>query len=222
MGTHDAEPHRIARSPSDYRALFSLPKTRTYLAVKGQEPVAYLMLGEGTNKPGLVEGGGDPEGLEALAGHVLMEHGLGEEIQALVPLTPSVLGEVMEAKVPGSRQPVEAAKGVGYQMMRINSLEKLLQQIAGHLRRKSSGVRGDVCLVCSDTGEAVTLRFRDGDADISSGRLAEQVVLSRRQLAQLIFGPHPVAASIDVGGRAGELLQQVFPFYFPVWELDRS
>ena len=222
MGTHDAEPYRIARAPSDYRALFSLPKTSTYLAVKEQGLVSYLMVGEGVNKPGLVEGGGDPEGLEALVRRVLTERVSGQEIQALAPLTPSGLGGLLQTKVPGSRQPIEAAKGVGYQMMRINNLEKLLRQIGNHLRRKSSGVRGDLCLVCSDNGEAVTLRFRDGDADVSSGRSGEQVVLSRRQLAQLIFGPHPATRPFEAEGRAGEILQQVFPFYFPIWELDHS
>jgi GNAT superfamily N-acetyltransferase len=222
MSIHDAEPYRIARAPSDYRALFSLPKTSTYLAVKRQELVAYLMVGEGVNKPGLVEGSGDPEGLEALVRRVLTEHVSGQEVQALAPLTPSGLGRLMQTKVPGSRQPIEAAEGIGYQMMRINNLEKLLRQIGDHLRRKSSGVRGDLCLVCSDTGEAVTLRFRDGDADVEAGLSAEPVVLSLRQLAQLIFGPHPAATPFEAEGMAGEILRQVFPFYFPIWELDHS
>ena len=31
MAIHDAEPYRIARSPAQYRALLSLPKTGTLL-----------------------------------------------------------------------------------------------------------------------------------------------------------------------------------------------
>ena len=74
----------------------------------------------------------------------------------------------------------------------------------------------------SDAAVDMLARFRDGDADVSSGQSGEQVVLSRRQLAQLIFGPHPAARPFEAEGRAGEILQQVFPFYFPIWELDHS
>ena len=63
MNFHNAEPYRIARSIEEYRALFSLPQTMTFLAMNGGEVVAYLMFGEGANKPGLIEGGGDIEGI---------------------------------------------------------------------------------------------------------------------------------------------------------------
>ena len=63
---HDAEPRRIVRSQDDYLALLTLPKVSTTLALDGGEPAAYLVVGEGFNKPGLIEGGGDPAGLEAL------------------------------------------------------------------------------------------------------------------------------------------------------------
>ena len=220
MKVHDSQPHRIARSRSDYQALFSLPKTTTYLAVKGRELAAYLMIGEGVNKPGLVEGGGDDDGLETLVRHVLPEHGSGRQIQSVAPLSPSALERLMEAKKPGSGRPIEEADGVGYQMVRINSLAGLLSRIGAHLRSRSVGVRGDVCLTCTDSGEAVTLRFRDGSVDVSAERSGQQVDLTRRQLVQLIFGPHPDASPVDLTGEAGEILQNVFPFYFPIWELD--
>ena len=219
---HSREPYRIMRSRSDYRALFSLPKTSTFLAAKGEEVVAYLMIGKGANKPGLVEGGGDAEGLEALVSRALIELGSDSELQVPVPLTPSALGSLIEARKPGSGQPIEEAKGVGHQMMRVNSLGGLLRQISDYLRGKSARLHGDVCLVCSDTGEAVTLRFHDGDLYVSAERSSEQIVLTRRQLTQLIFGPHPVAAPFEPNGRAGELLQRIFPYYFPIWELDHS
>ena len=73
MKLHDAEPHRIARTTEEYRALFSLPRTTTFLAMNGTEVVAYLMFGEGVNKPGIIESGGDISGLETLVRHVLLE-----------------------------------------------------------------------------------------------------------------------------------------------------
>ena len=222
MKFHDTEPHRIARSSAEYHALFSLPKTTTFLAMNGEEMVAYLMFGEGVNKPGLLEGGGDIAGLKTLIKHVLLEREADSEIQVLLPLIPSSLGQLIEEKKPRTGRPIEEAKGVGYQMMRVNSLEKLLRQIEHHLRSKSAGLHGDVCLVCRETEEAVTLKFRDGDVDLSTERSAEAVVLTRQQLTQLIFGPHPAAELVECSGRTGEILETIFPFYVPIWELDHS
>jgi predicted acetyltransferase len=222
MNLHDAEPHRIGRTSEEYRALFSLPQTTTFLAMNGGETVAYLMFGEGTNKPGLIEGGGDMAGLETLVRHVLLEREADSEIQVLLPLIPSSLGQLIEEKKPRTGRPIEEAKGVGYQMMRVNSLEKLLRQIEHHLRSKSAGLHGDVCLVCRETEEAVTLKFRDGDVDLSTERSAEPIILTRRQLTQLIFGPHPAAKLVEYSGRTGKILQTIFPFYVPIWELDHS
>ena len=222
MTFHDTEPHRIARSIEEYRALFSLPQTTIFLAMNGEEVAAYLMFGEGVNKPGLIEGGGDRSGLETLVKHVLLEQNTDSEIQVLLPLVPSTLGKLIEEKKPGSGRPIEEAKGVGYQMMRVNSLENLLRQIEHHLCSKSAGLRGDVCLVCRDTDEAVTLRFRDGNVDLSTERLAEAVVLTRRELTQLIFGAHPAAKPVQCSGITGEILQTIFPIYVPIWELDHS
>ena len=222
MNFHNAAPHRIARSIEEYHALFSLPQTTTFLAMNGGEMVAYLMFGEGVNKPGLIEGGGNIEGLETLVRHVLLERAADSEIQVLLPLIPSSLGQLIEEKKPGSGRPIEEAKGVGYQMMRVNNLEKLLRQIENHIRSRSAGLRGEVCLVCREMDEAVTLKFCDGDVDLSTERLAEAVVLTRRQLTQLIFGAHPAAKPVEYSGVTGEILQTIFPFYVPIWELDHS
>ena len=222
MKLHDAEPHRTARTSGEYRALFSLPQTTTYLAINGGKTVAYLMFGKGVNKPGLIEGGGDMAGLETLVRHVLLEREADSEIQVLLPLIPSSLGQLIEQKKPGSGRPIEEAKGVGYQMMRVNSLEKLLSQIKHHLRRRSAGLHGIICLVCRETDETVTLRFLDGEVDLSTKRLTEAVVLTRRELTQLIFGPHPAAPSLEFSGAMGEILNTIFPVYVPIWELDHS
>ena len=222
MTVHDAEPHRVARTSEEYRALFSLPQTMTFLAMNGEETVAYLMCGEGVNKPGLIEGGGDLRGLETLVRHVLLEREAEPEIQVLLPLIPSNLGQLIEEKKPRSGRPIEEAKGVGYQMMRVNSLERLLRQIENHIRSKSAGLHGEVCLVCRETDEAVTLKFNDGDVELSTEQSTEPVVLTRQQLTQLIFGAHPAANPIECSGVTGEILQTIFPFYVPIWELDHS
>ena len=220
MRIHDAEPYRISRSRQDYQTLLSLPRINTDLAMQGRDIVAYLMLGEGANKPGLIEGGGSVEALEALVRYVLRERSSDREIQVLVPLTPTSLGQLLEHKMPGGKRPIEEANGVGHQMMRVNSLQKLVWRLKNHLRRKSTGLDGDVRLVCKETGEGITIEFRDGDVHFSAQQTPEQVVLTRRELARLIFGTHPTAEPLKCHGTAGEILETVFPYYFPIWELD--
>ena len=77
-------------------------------------------------------------------------------------------------------------------------------------------------MVCRESDEAVTLKFADGNVEISGGDSAERLVLGRRQLAQLIFGHFHKDEPIRCQGQAGEILQRIFPFYFPMWELDHS
>ena len=68
----------------------------------------------------------------------------------------------------------------------------------------------------------LTVEFGDGEVGFSDQRVEDQMVLARRQLTQLIFGAHASAEPVECGGRAGEILRTVFPYYFPIWELDHS
>ena len=104
----------------------------------------------------------------------------------------------------------------------MNSLVKLLQGIEHYLGEKSAGLEGELCLVCRESGEAVTLRFGEGKVALSREDSGKGVELSRRELAQLVFGPYPTAEPIKCEGKAGEILEKIFPFYFPIWELDHS
>ena len=217
---HDAEPRRIVRSRDDYRALLTLPKVSTTLALDAGEPVAYLVIGEGFNKPGLIEGGGDPAGLETLVRRSLDRLEPGHGIQAPVPLTSSPLGRLLEARRPDARRPVEEGDGIGYQMMRVNSVAGLMNAIRGHLRSRAAGLDAEISLSCPDSGESVGLTFRGGDVEIGAGPLAHDVELSRRDVARLVFGPHCAAKAFAVDGPAGDVFRTVFPYYFPIWELD--
>ena len=55
-----------------------------------------------------------------------------------------------------------------------------------------------------------------------SAPAADRVALDARQMVQLVFGGHPSCEPLDLPAGAAELLGQVFPFYFPIWELDHS
>ena len=220
IAIHDAEPNRIARSESDYRALFSLPKTKTLFAMEGPSIAAYLTFGRSSNKPGIIEAGGSPAGVEALVRHVLEHEVHDAPTQAVVPLTESVLGSLLEARKPGTRRPIEEAAGVGQQMHRVNSLKGLLTRIQGHLQRKAAAVEGEVTLSCEETGETVGLRFDSGRFSFAEDVAMDEVVLTQRELAQLIFGAHPTSQPVEIRGTPGEILSRIFPYYFPIWELD--
>ncbi|MCL0099859.1 GNAT family N-acetyltransferase [Dehalococcoidia bacterium] len=217
---HDSEPNRVERSVADYKALLALPKTKTMLAMRGEAIVAYLVFGWSSNKPGIIEAGGSRAGVDALLGNVL-EHEIHDgPTQALVPLTKSVLGTLLEQKLPSIRRPIEEAFGVGQQMHRINSLEEFLTQIQDHLQRKASEVEGVVSLMCSETGELVTLRFEGGRFSFADDVALDKIVLTRRELSRLIFGAHPSGLEVKIPGPPGKLLHGIFPYYFPIWEID--
>ena len=81
-------------------------------------------------------------------------------------------------------------------------------------RWPESGVQGD--------GEQVTLEFGGGEVRFDAAPAAERVALTERQMVQLVFGGHSSCEPLDLPAGAADLLNQVFPFYFPIWELDRS
>ena len=218
---HDAEPLRISRTHADYEHLLTLPKMTTLLAMDMGHAVAYLVVSRASNKLGIIEGGGDARALQALIKQALLLRDLNDPAHAIVPLNPTAFGDVLEASKPDSAV-LDTEAGIGFQMMRVNSVCSLIGKITDHLQTQGAALNGEVCLVCTDDGEAVTIRFRDGEVEVSPERSGDPVELSRRQLAKLIFGPHPAAEPITVGGKAGEILDTIFPYYFPIWELDHS
>lgn len=222
MHLHDAEPFRIKRSPTMYQQMFSLPMINTLMATQSKQVFGYLMFGQGTNKPGLIEAGGSTNAVEALVRQALARLRPDEQVQAPVPLTPTVLQQLLEQKKPGTRLPIEQASAIGHQMVRINSLQALLRSIPHHLCHRSVGICGDLTLHCTDTDESVTLCFNDGAVTFSDKEVADRVCMNQSQLIKLIFGPHPQHTPTHIEGKIGEILRQVFPFYFPIWELDHS
>ena len=71
---------------------------------------------------------------------------------------------------------------------------------------------------CSEDefGEAIALI----NSVFRAERSPNSLTLSRRQLAALIFGRHESVEPPPVPG--SHILNRLFPFYFPVWALDRS
>ena len=179
------------------------------------------MVSRASNKQGFIEGGGHIDALETLFKQALLLQDARESSYAFVPLTTTVVGNLLEQKKPGSAV-LETEAGVGFQMMRVNSVLSLMTKITGYLRKSGAAIDGQVCLVCTDDNEAVTLKFRRGEVEIYPKRSSDAIELDRRRLTRLIFGPHPAADAVSVDGEAGEILNTIFPYYFPVWELDHS
>lgn len=218
---HDAEPLRVGRTYYHYEKYFSLPKIVTLIALNGGRVISYLMISRASNKDGIIEGGGHAGALETLFKQALIFQDSKDSTYAFVPLTTTVVGDLLERKKPKSAV-LDTEAGIGFQMLRVNSVFSLMTKITGYLRKTGADIDGQVCIVCTDDDEAVTLRFSRGEVEISPQRSSGAIEFDRRQITRLIFGPHPAADPVKVDGESGEILSVLFPYYFPVWELDHS
>lgn len=227
LALHRAEPWRLERDEQQAGALFRLPKITVYRAedAGAGRLRAYLVLGAGTNKPGIIEATGDPVAVEHLLHHVLGNRAGGEPVQVVPPPArpdgiPSTLSAVIAGRGAGRRITLEEAAGVGLQMMRLFSLPRFLQAIGGYLRQAAaSGVEGALTLGCREDGQAVRVRLAAGGASVEQAAPAAAQMLGRRQLVQVLFGHHPgdePPPLVDDTGLAAAL----FPYRLPLWELD--
>ena len=227
LALHRAEPWRLERDDQQARALFRLPKITVFRAEDAGTGRlrAYLVLGAGTNKPGIIEATGDPVAVEHLLHHVLGSRADGAPVQVVPPPArpdgvPSALSAVIAGRGAGRRITLEEAAGVGLQMMRLFSLPRFLQAIGGYLRQAAaSGVEGALTLGCREDGRAVRVRLAGGEASVEQAAPAAAQMLDRRQLVQVLFGHHPgdePPPLLDDTGLAAAL----FPYRLPLWELD--
>ncbi len=207
---HEAEGGGSYRSPERYGPLFSLPKMKALLAYRGKTPVAYLLVSNALNMPGLLEAGGDEAAVETLVHRALSELGETETRIGHGNLNPSVLDGLLEKRLPGRRQPTAENR-----MVRINRPAAFLRRIAPWMERENRGVERAFSVTTG--GETVSFRFGPGGLSLGTDRLDPHHELSRRQLVSAVFGDHPSyppAPAVHLGGLP--------PFYFPVWLLDRS
>jgi predicted N-acetyltransferase YhbS len=231
LALHRAEPWRLERDEQQARALFRLPKITVYRAddagVRGGAGRlrAYLVLGAGTNKPGIIEATGDPVAVEHLLHHVLGSRADGTPVQVVPPPArpdglPSTLSAVIAGRGAGRRITLEQAAGVGFQMMRLFSLPRFLRAIGGYLRQAAaSGIEGALTLGCREDGHAVCVRLAGGEATVGQAAPSAAQMLDRRQLAQVLFGHHPGDAPPPLLDDTG-LAAALFPYRLPLWELD--
>ena len=113
---HEADGPGVARRPQDWPRLLSLPKMRTRLALREGVVVAYLVDSRATNKPGFVEGGGDPAALETLVHRALRDRQPGERVPIALMRMSHVLRRVVLQRLGDDAHPGPG----GHTMVRIN------------------------------------------------------------------------------------------------------
>jgi hypothetical protein len=207
---HDREKTGVRRSASRYPGLFSLPKMKTLLALRDRLPVAYLLVSRAVNMPGLVEAGGDEAAVETLVHRALAELGEADAQNAHANLTESVLGNLLERKLPGRRQPTSENR-----MVRINRPSAFLFEIAREVERRNQGVEKTFSLTVG--GETIGFEFTKSGLKLGKTKLDLHFELSRRELVSAVFGAHPSYPADAAVGLGGSLA-----YYFPICLLDRS
>ena len=209
---HQAEGYGVRRSRSEWEALMQLPLMHTLVTEEGGTATGYLIVSDAGNKPGLIEAGGSVEAVETLYSHALRKLPAGGQIQSYDPLSGSAAGRLLERKLPGRRQLTSKSM-----MIRINCPTGLLHKIRPWLERRSGSRRVEFSIGVTDAAERISFRSAREGLILGRERLERHYELSRRELTSLVFGPHPVRGEETAG-----IETPLFPFYFPLWQLDQS
>lgn len=113
---HEREPIRFARSPEESRSLHSLPKIETWVASRGGRQAAYLVHSLGCSKRGLIEYGGELEGITELARQIIQRQPSGSEIPLLAyHVRPDLIDWAQRLGL--TSKPLESSKGLGREMI---------------------------------------------------------------------------------------------------------
>lgn len=221
ISIHKNHPYTIERTEDEYRTLFNLHKIETWVASFDSKVEGYMVYANGSNKSGIIETGGNPKAIETILCNYFINNPQ-ESPQALLPLFDSSLERLLTSKLPNAKfKPIELADSGGFMMIRINSLIDFIKAITKYLDHKAHNTKGSFSLRCKETEEIITVTLGDGKSAISTKNTNQALELTRRQLAQLFFGSHPNIEKPNLGPYA-EILSNLFPYYFHIWELDHS
>ena len=211
-GIHRQDVFGVDRTLEEHALLFGLPKTTALIALKQGTPVAYLINSNASNKPGLIEAGGESSALETLLHHALSGLEPRESIEAYDNLTPTGLGALLHHRISERRLLYEKSM-----MIRINQPTRFLQRIGSWIEKRNAGVNREFSLHLTDAGEQISFHFTDAGLQLGKKRLSNHVETTRQELTSWIFSPHPARPSSPP-----EVFSGLFPFYFPIWILDQS
>jgi GNAT superfamily N-acetyltransferase len=213
ISMHEKDDYRTERDEDTYKGYFSLPKMTTWVALDQGKPAGYLIASLASNKPGIIEAGGEEEAVETLIRHALLEWSEVEEpIRSYGYFLPSKLGSVMEKNLPDRREPWSSNM-----MIRINLPRKFFARIAPQLMWKNKGKKHAFSLEIVDINEIISFEFSPDGLQLGDKKLQEHLILTRRQLSSAVFGYHQQVTEKNYPELSG-----LFPFYFPLWILDHS
>ena len=213
LALHLAEGPGVMRTLPEAAALFTLPKMTTWLALDGDQVAAYLVESRATNKPGLLEAGGEPGAISGLVGRVLANLGPGQSIDLHAGFAPDGLPGVVAAALPG----MAPAPYEGNVMLRLNDPAGFLRGIRGWLAALRPADRRSVSVRVTDAEVTVSLEWRPFGLAVGSRELPDHVELTRRELTSVLFGAHP-----DRPVPVPESLTWLPRFRVPIPVLDRS
>jgi hypothetical protein len=208
LAMHQREICGVDRTIDECALQFSPSFMKTYLAWREGRPVAYLLANYGFKKSGVMETGGEPQAAETLVQATLSQLPEDRKFDLWVNLTRSVLGDLLERKMPERREPTPQN-----QMMRINLPTAFFRRIIPWLEKVNAGAERTFSFEVD--GEIIGFRFSRGGLALGADRLEPHFKLSRGELAGIVFGAHP-ACPVETPA----ILEGLFPIHFPVWILD--
>lgn len=212
-GIYEENESRVIRTRKRFKQLLCLPKIKTYLALKNNRVLSYLVASKAINKPGILESGGDEKGLEVLFHRILLTLEADCEIKIYVCLENTDMGNLLAKKIPDKAFPED----IGHMMVRLNNPSSFLSDIALYLNTINKSNDLKFSFEVSETNEVIGFFLSKNDLVLDSVKKPESVVLSRRELASIVFGSHPermVETPI--------MLKTIFPFYLSINVLDHS
>jgi len=210
---HERDMCGVLREAEAYPVLFGLPGMETLVALRDGKPLAYLLVSRAINKPGLLEAGGEADAIEGLVHQALWRLKEGDTLNAHGNLTPSALGDVMEARMPERREP-----GAGGNMMiRINDARGFMGKISSWLVERNGGKARAFSIGITDTGEVISFAFGERALALGGEVCEAHFEMTLREFTGVVFGAH---AERPVPAPAA--MKDLFPFTFPLFMLDHS
>lgn len=207
-----AEPTGLLRNDDRAAALHSLPLLTTHVALRDNEPVAYLAYSQSSNKPGVTEAAGDQLALETIIHRLLAATETEETVEIFCPLCDTNFSRMLDRVCHSEREPfVEGT------MFRINNVPGLFRSLSPWLYRRAAGQTMTFSITVTDTNETVSLEFNHDRLTIGDQQQKTHFDLSRLDLTSVVFGAHPCRPF-----NPPEPLASLFPYHFPISILDRS
>lgn len=199
LAAYGALPYRCERSLAECGRVLRRPGQVVWICDRPETGFGYASIRSGS----IVEYGGTPEALEALVRFLLQTGSWSVSI-------PPVDAETALEKLLLRHTQSYHVRPAG--MIRVIDLRVVLESYVPVLRDRLQAWSGDIALRATDNGSTVRLVGEAGSLRVEAAPAdATALALSRRELAQLLFGPFPP----DLGDWSRHsALRRAFPLPF--------